>query len=341
MNTIIFKTKLLKLFCYAVVVLAISACSMQEELFDLAEGSNAIAALGWDGSTVKVITVEPDQDYIRFRDTSVALAPPNGSIKISGNKKIWFLVGGNVYKWDNLDSSPMLSKTLTFPGAFCVFDDGNALVHDVSDIYSSADGWAASLQLITSASSFSSDLAFSSDGGGFLIDYSTYSIYSITSSSCTSYSSAGFTPALSGTIMFFTRVDGEFFVGTTNSLYRDFYTNGTGFLQLATGFSAANTFRLSFAVISHDLQYVAYQTGAGANIVVDRIDNGVITQVATIGETGDAYVSLEHYKGNKLVLGIGGTTSTAKGLYVIDGENKTFRLIDNTCEIYDLCRISE
>nr|HPQ53555.1 hypothetical protein [Spirochaetota bacterium] len=43
-------------------------CGMQEEIFDLAEGSDVILAIGYD-TTTKIISLEPELENFKVYDT--------------------------------------------------------------------------------------------------------------------------------------------------------------------------------------------------------------------------------------------------------------------------------
>lgn len=320
------------------IVAVLTQCSSQEELFDLADGNNVILALGWDGSTVKVISTEPDAEYLNIRDTGITYSPPPGSIKVSNSKTLWFFANSYLYYWKlSQNSTPTQSNVFVSIASWGMLEDGNVITQNDNELYSSSDGWSTIIATISNMLYFSSDLTCSGGGSNYLYDHNSNYIYTVTGSSATLYSMTG----ISNSAVYLGYRNGELFVGTIMGLSSDNYTNGTSFTQLFTGLGAVNTYSVSYAVINHDVQYVAYQVTTGSNIIVARIENSAATPVISIPDSGTAYVSLEHYRDNLFILGIGGSTSTAKGLYLVNADNNTYTLIDNSCEIYDLCRVNQ
>ncbi|HQO01441.1 MAG TPA: hypothetical protein PLI62_04155 [Spirochaetota bacterium] len=343
MKTIPFKTKLLYFFCCTAIAVSTSACSMQEELFDLADGTNMLLAIGYDGSTTKIISLEPDLGHFHEYDTGLAMVPFPGAVAHAHGKILWFLVGSEIFKWKLEDSStPVMVLSMGTIYVFGRSGDGNIIACFGSDVYSiSEDGTYSIIGTIGAPVTFFRDVFSRRDGGGFIIDQSSGGMYTVSSGSIALYASSVFTPATSNQ-SFLKKVNGEFYVGTSDGfLYRDFNSNGTNFSLAITQISplsGANS--ISYCVISSSLWYIAYQTATNADVVVMRYDNGVASPVISLPTTGMAHVYLCHYEGDKLVLGLGNTAS-AQGLYVIDAGKKSCTLLSGSYRIYGLSRVDQ
>jgi hypothetical protein len=318
---------------------ALMQCSWQEELFDLADGTDMVLAVGYD-TTTKIIAIEPGLGYMKVYDTGLAATPDPGAVLYAHNC-FWFLVNKDLYKWPaSKGTSPTSVYTATVSGTIGLSNEGNIIFQDTSTIYSIAeDGTATALSSPASITTFYSELFYGEDGGALILAQSNNYIYRLSSGSVSQYAAASYTPAVVGQVSFLTRVDGELFVGANGrQLYRDLHTNGATFVEAIAQLNVSTAYGAAFHVASSSVWYVAYQENSGSDIVVLRYDNGIPSTVVSIPTSDYAYLFLRPYGGNRLILGVGHYAS-AKGLYLIDGDNKSYSLISGDYTIYGLSRI--
>lgn len=325
-------------------LLCVFSCSMQEGLFDLAGGNNMVLAIGYDGSTTKILSVEPDMDHYRVYDTGIATVPFPGAVVHAHEKVLWFLIGSVVYKLELEGSSAAVS--VLSPGSAYAFgrsDDGNVVAWFGSDVYTILkDGSYAIVGSLTAPTAFFQDVFFRGEGGGLIIDQFTDNIYRVSSSSFGLYATVSYTPAVVGSQSYLKRVNGEFFIGTSGGyLYRDSNSNGTNFNLANTPITPLSSdYGISYSVISSSLWYIAYQSATNTDIVVVRYDNGVPSTVVSIPTTGMAYLFLRHYRDDTLILGVGNTASV-NGLYIVDAGSNSYSAISTEYIIYGLSRVDE
>jgi hypothetical protein len=343
MKKIHFKTKLLYFFCCAAIAVSTSACSMQEEIFDLANGTDMVLAIGYD-TTTKIIAVEPDVGYMKVYDTGIGTVPDPGAILHAHEKNLWFQIVTTVYRWELSEgSSPSMILSAGNPGTFGLSGDNNIIVQNLSDVISiTRDGIYTTIATVDQDNTFHHDLFFREGDGGLLLTQNAGRIYRLSSDSVTPYVLPSYTPGVIGAFSFITKVDGELFVGTDGRLlWRDLHTDGATFVEAIPQLNVSSGFGAAFYVASSSVWYVAYQpNAAGEDIVVLRYDNGVPSTIVSIPTTGIAYVFLRHYKGDRLILGVGFSAS-AQGLYVIDAGKKSYTLLSGSYQIYGLSRVDQ
>jgi DNA-binding beta-propeller fold protein YncE len=323
-------------------VLCVFRCG-QEDIFDLADGTDMVLAIGYD-TTTKIIAVEPDAGYMKVYDTGIATGPEPGAVIHAHEKILWFLIATTVYRWELSEgSSPSLIFSPPAPGTFGLSGNNNIIVQDNTSVYSiTRDGVSTSIATVDANITYYRDLFFPQGDGGLLLTQTSGRIYRLSSDSVSLLVAPSYTPLLIsgvGSASFITQVDGELFVGTDGGqLYRDFNTNGTTFVAAITKVPAI--YGAAYYIASSSVWYIAYQQNTGMDITVLRYDNGVPSTVASIPTTGIAYVFLRHYKGDRLILGVGDSAS-AKGLYVIDAGKKSYTLLSGSYRIYGLSRVDQ
>ncbi len=320
---------------------ALMQCSWQEELFDLADGTDMVLAIGYD-TTTKIIAIEPDVGYMKVYDTGLATTPDPGAV-LYAHDCFWFLVNKDVYKWaPSTGMSPTSVYTATNPGTMGLSNEGDIIVHDTSTIYSiTEDGTATTLSSPASITNFYSELFYGEDGGSLILSQGNNYIYRLSSGSVSQYAAASYTPAVVGQVSFLTRVDGELFIGANGrQLYRDLHTNGASFVEAIAQLNVSSGYAAAFHVARNGVWYVAYQETSNSNIIVLRYDNGIASTVVSIPTSDYAYLFLRPYRDNRLILGVGHYAS-ARGLYLIDADNNSYSLISGDYKIYGLSRIDQ
>jgi len=315
----------------------------QEEIFDLADGTDTVLAIGYD-TTTKIITVEPDAGYMKVYDTGIATTPDTGAVLHAHEKYLWFQINTEVYRWElSESSSPSLVLTVGIASTFGLSGDNNIIVQDDETVYSiTRDGSYTNIATVDASNSgFHHDLFYRQGDGGLLLTQASGAIFHLSSGSATLLVSPSYTPGIVDHVSFITKVDGELFVGTSGrQLYRDLHTNGANFVEAIAQLNVGSSYGSAFYVASSSVWYVAYQENTGMDITVLRYDNGIPSTVVSIPTTGFAYVFLRHYKGDRLILGVGNFAS-AQGLYVIDAGKKSYTLLSGSYQIYGLSRVDQ
>jgi len=332
-----------------VTVLCLCRCG-QEEIFDLADGTDTVLAIGYD-TTTKIIAVEPDAGYMKVYDTGIATTPDTGAVQHAHEKNLWFQINKEVYRWElSESSSPSLILTVGIESTFGLSGDNNIIVQDATTVYSiKRDGTYSNIATVDANNNgFHHDLFYRQGDGGLLLTQASGAIFHLSSGYVASLVSPSYTPLITsgvGYASFITKVDGELFVGTDGRLlYRDLHTNGATFVEAIAQLNVSSSYGAAFYVASSSVWYVAYQETSNADIIVMQYDNGIPSTVVSIPTTGFAYVFLRHYKGDRLILGVGWDMMnpvSAQGLYVIDAGKKSCTLLSGSCQIYGLSRVDQ
>ncbi|HQO01442.1 MAG TPA: hypothetical protein PLI62_04160, partial [Spirochaetota bacterium] len=294
-----------------------------------------------------IIAVEPDAGYMKVYDTGITTSPNTGAVQHAHEKYLWFQINTEVYRWELPESSsPSLVLTVGTASTFGLSGDNNIIVQDAATVYSiTRDGTYTNIATVDSNSNFHHDLFCRQGDGGLLLTQTSGTIFHLSSGSATLLVSPSYTPGIVDHVSFITKVDGELFVGTGGrQLYRDLHTNGANFVEAIAQLNVSTSYGAAFYVASSSVWYVAYQETNNSDIIVMQYDNGIPSTVVSIPTTGFAYVFLRHYKGDRLILGVGWDMMnpvSAQGLYVIDAGKKSCTLLSGSCQIYGLSRVDQ